>query len=185
MWMRSRSRTASPSVAGSPERAERIVREGARVLLADPSGKLLLLRAHDPHDPQRSWWFTPGGGVDPGESAREAAARELREETGHIVNPDALEGPVWERVALFDFMSEPYVQHEVFFVARVDADAAAPAGEPAWTDTELDTVDEVAWLAQPQVADAAVEVFPEQLREAWSVFLDWDGTTRDLGTVGE
>ncbi|WP_284327091.1 NUDIX domain-containing protein [Demequina litorisediminis] len=53
-----------------------IRREGARVLLLDDEGRLLVMRAHDSHRPERSWWFTPGGGIEPGESAAEAAARE-------------------------------------------------------------------------------------------------------------
>ena len=39
--------------------------------------------ASTPAAPDRgSWWFTPGGGLDPGESHRDGAVRELFEETG-------------------------------------------------------------------------------------------------------
>ncbi|WP_200809030.1 NUDIX hydrolase [Demequina sp. NBRC 110051] len=160
-----------------------IQREGARVLLLDEAGRLLMMRAHDSHRPERSWWFTPGGGIEAGESAREAAARELTEETGLVVEPSALVGPVWDRTALFDFQSRPYVQHEVFFVAHL-ADAT-PASGLAWTSTEEETIDDTVWLTQAELATADIEVFPAELREDWAPFVDWDGTTKDLGEVSE
>ncbi len=179
------SRTASPSVAGSAPRTGKVEREGARVLLLSPDGTLLVLRGHDPHVPTRSWWFTPGGGLEGSETAREAAARELAEETGHVVEPAELIGPVWERTAYFDFMSRPFVQHEYFFVARLaDADAP-PEGAFAWTADEDETIDEIAWLTQSELANAAIEVFPEQLREAWDVFTGWDGALINLGEAYE
>ena len=48
-------------------------------------GEILLLR----HS-YRPGWSLPGGGIARGESAREAAARELREEVGIVVEADAL-----------------------------------------------------------------------------------------------
>jgi 8-oxo-dGTP pyrophosphatase MutT (NUDIX family) len=41
----------------------------------------------------RTWWFTPGGGVHRGETAIEAAIRELSEETGFACTEAEL-GPV-------------------------------------------------------------------------------------------
>lgn len=47
--------------------------------------RLLLVRERS-----RDCWELPGGGVEPGESSREAAVRELREETGEEVAPERL-----------------------------------------------------------------------------------------------
>ncbi|MDX1994034.1 MAG: NUDIX domain-containing protein [bacterium] len=43
-------------------------------------GKILLL-----YDPDRKQWETPGGGLEPGESCHDCAAREVFEETGQVV----------------------------------------------------------------------------------------------------
>lgn len=43
-------------------------------------GKVLLIRRGK--DPFRDHWSLPGGGVEPGETLREAVRREVREETG-------------------------------------------------------------------------------------------------------
>jgi len=45
-------------------------------------GKVLLVRHERPTAPE-PYWVPPGGGVLPGETLREAALRELREETGY------------------------------------------------------------------------------------------------------
>ena len=57
-------------------------RRAARVILLDDADRVLLVRGHDVDQPERSWWFTVGGGIDGGETPRQAAVRELREETG-------------------------------------------------------------------------------------------------------
>lgn len=52
----------------------------AGAVVRDPDGRVLLvLRANEP---SRGLWSVPGGRIEPGESARDAAAREVREETG-------------------------------------------------------------------------------------------------------
>ena len=57
------------------------LRHAVRVLLLDAGDRLLLLRA-EAEATGAPFWFPPGGGLEAGEDARAAAARELREETG-------------------------------------------------------------------------------------------------------
>ncbi|MFW7415224.1 NUDIX hydrolase [Demequina sp. SO4-18] len=169
--------------------AGRTQRRGARVLLVDDSDpadpRVLMVRGHDPHEHGRSFWFTPGGGLEAQETMRAAAVRELAEETGWVLEEHELAGPVWRRTAMFDFASRPYVQYEEIFVGRLaDADARARTAEE-WTEVERETIDAVQWMTAADLRDAAIEVFPAQLRVDWSVFLDWNGSTIDLGEVDE
>lgn len=60
-------------VKGMPQRT------GVRALVLDRADRVLLVRFDDA---MGSWWATPGGGVDSGESDAAALRRELREEVG-------------------------------------------------------------------------------------------------------
>ncbi|MBO0610595.1 NUDIX hydrolase [Myceligenerans salitolerans] len=155
-------------------------RDAARVVLLDGEGRALLVRGHDVDQPERSWWFTLGGGIDPGETALEAALREVREEAGLALSPGDLVGPVLTRTGIFDFFAETCRQREVFFLARL------PGGHTpdrsGWTDVEREVLDDLAWLSAEELRAQPLEVFPHELPEVLDVLVaGWDGTVRHLG----
>ena len=93
-------------------------RRAGRVLVIDPAGRVLLLQGFDPAVPAHRFWFTIGGGADPGESLAQAAARELREESGIVAEAAALGAPVWRRTARFSYDGRAYRQEEEYFALR-------------------------------------------------------------------
>jgi 8-oxo-dGTP pyrophosphatase MutT (NUDIX family) len=98
---------------------ELIVRVAARVILVDPQDRILLLAARDPAD-GRVVWFTPGGGVEEGETLEQAARRELSEEIPQAAHAP-LRGPVWKRHrAEFSWNGKRISQTEWFFVGRIE-----------------------------------------------------------------
>ncbi|MHA7133085.1 NUDIX hydrolase [Oerskovia turbata] len=182
--------TAPPTALGpdwvlGPDGMRR--RRGARVLLLDDADRVLLARGHDTDQPERSWWFTIGGGIEPGESDLDAAVREVHEETGLRLDPADLRGPVWTRSAIFDFYRERCRQDEVFYLARLTGPhATEPLTRDGWTDVEHDVVDEMRWWTLPELRAVTIEVFPAGLPDLLEPLLSgWDGETRHLGEATE
>ena len=75
-------------VVPAPQDRPRFDRRAVRVLVVDEADRMLLFQDSDLGlDPVAHWWVTPGGGVDPGETPEQAAAREVLEETGWAPGP--------------------------------------------------------------------------------------------------
>ena len=138
--------------------SESAVRTAGRVLVIAPDHRVLLLRIQEP-GADRSFWITPGGGVEPGESPRAAAARELCEETGL----QAVElGPcIWERRHAFRWLGRMYDQHEWFYLLRTEHFEPCFAGH---TDVEVEVLSEHRWWSVEEIRDvSAVDFAPRQI----------------------
>ncbi len=134
-----------------------IDRRAARVLLIDAAERALLLHGGDPARPGRRWWFTPGGGLDEGESFEQAARRELFEETG--IRAEV--GPwVWTRRHAYSFNGRWCDQYERFFVARTSEARVRPLRQDSY-------VRSYRWWTLQDLAVAADDFAPRRLPELW------------------
>lgn len=138
-------------------------RTSARVLLVDGEDRVLLFRGIDTGAPERgSWWFTPGGGLDPGESHRDGAVRELFEETGLRCQPDDLVGPVHEEETLFEFSTVTFLQHSTFFVLRIDSHVVDISG---FQEVEASSIVEHRWWSREALRATEETIYPGCLVE--------------------
>jgi 8-oxo-dGTP pyrophosphatase MutT (NUDIX family) len=142
-----------------------IPRRAGRVLLVDAAGRVLLFHGYDPARPSHGYWFTPGGGLDEGESMAEGAARELFEETGLRLPAERLGAAVWREVTEFPFAGEWYRQEQEFFHARVDSWQVDTVG---FNDIERGSVDDHRWWTVEELIATDERYYPAELPELLS-----------------
>lgn len=156
-------------------------RRTARVLLVDDLGRLLLFSDSDPGIPGLRWWITPGGGIEPGESERAGAVREIHEETGLVSDTGALTGPVARRRVRHGYTDVVVDQQEVFFGLAVAAFEVDDAGH---TDEERLTMTEHRWWTRDELAGTTETIWPAGLLELWDRMVA-GLSLLDLGTQEE
>lgn len=100
---------------------EPIHRTTARVIPVNDAGEVLLLRGHDPARPDQTYWFSIGGGTEPGETPPETAVRELYEETGIRAGVDQLGDPFHSGRHGYSYDGARYVAHSTFFALALGA----------------------------------------------------------------
>ena len=147
------------------DRAGRVLLFGARLVdLSQPPG---LVR----------YWYTPGGEIERGESVRQAAVRELAEEIGLSVEPEALEGPIWLRRSVSLLLGEPVDARETYFVLRDVVHEVDVSGQ-----TELEALEDqpYRWWSVEEIAGSAEDFVPVQLAGSLPELIDgpWTGPPR-------
>ena len=94
----------------------------ARVLPVSPVGEVLLLEERDPARPERHYWSSIGGAIDGDESARDAAVREMFEETGIAVSVADLVGPAISVENAYTWNGIAYLGEHTYFALPLRAD---------------------------------------------------------------
>ncbi len=120
-------------------------RRGVRALILDPADRVLMVRFEDELG---SWWSTPGGGIDPGESDAEALARELSEEVG--LRDFELGSLIWTRRHWLVNPRRWGGQEERHYLVRTAA--FAPAAAFSVAELAAEGVHEARWFTVDELA---------------------------------
>ncbi|SDL81914.1 ADP-ribose pyrophosphatase YjhB, NUDIX family [Glycomyces sambucus] len=133
-------------------------RRCARVLLVDEAGRVLLFHSRDYMGPGVEYYVTPGGGLDEGETLEAGAVREVFEETGLRLEPDALGAVVAETAGIWSDGPDLVIDSEdAYFFVRV------PHFDPVrdgLEDIERAEFTAARWLGADEVAAVDALVFP-------------------------
>jgi double-stranded uracil-DNA glycosylase len=136
---------------------EPVEREAVRALVIDRDDRLLLVRFRG-RGHEASWWGSPGGGIEPGETHEQALSRELHEEIGLR---DFELGPlVFEHMGQFPWLKQLYRQRNSTYLVRVAEHEPKPN-----VDLSAEGVAELRWWTPAELAGSQEEFAPPDLLE--------------------
>jgi double-stranded uracil-DNA glycosylase len=137
-------------------------RWAVRAVVVDEDKRILLVQYQNPLT-RATWWGTPGGGIEEGETHEHALRRELREEVGL---EEFEQGPlVWEHEREFPWNRRLLWQHNSVYVVRVPGHEPTPTidlvpegvvGQRWWTLEEMEATTER--LAPPDLLSRVREI---------------------------
>ncbi|MEV0905594.1 bifunctional GNAT family N-acetyltransferase/NUDIX hydrolase [Streptomyces hokutonensis] len=136
----------------------RRTRHSARIAVLDPASSVFLFR-YDDAETGDAFWALPGGGLEADETPREAALRELQEETGWT---DLEPGPLLStREVDLTFAGTPTHQHERIYVTH--GPHREPTGDHLAATHDQDGILGWRWWTREQLREATETVWPAEL----------------------
>ncbi|EGY4970783.1 NUDIX domain-containing protein [Salmonella enterica subsp. enterica serovar Derby] len=137
------------------------IRPSSRLIIISPENQVLLFFFSHENDALngKSYWATPGGGLESNESFEQAALRELREETGIIKND------VGPQVATRSFpmmlpSGETVLAEEHFFIVNVEKTDTDKTG---WSNNERKVIRDQYWWTLEELQLTKETIFPRDL----------------------
>lgn len=142
---------------------EKIIRRAARAVVLTEQREVLLMRARATTRP--AYWFTPGGGIEPGESDEQCLRRELHEELGLT---EFELGPLLIRRSFRMNMHPRFSeQHDAIYVVH------HPRFEPHMTDVrEARTIDRFHFWPLTELHTTRELIFPDTIAHKVQRYLD-------------
>jgi ADP-ribose pyrophosphatase YjhB (NUDIX family) len=135
---------------------------GARAVILDEFNKILMVRQKHK---DRELWTVPGGAIEDGENAKEAAVREVREETGFDINIISL---LWHIEEVSEKRGQRFVN---FFLAGISGGELKLGRDPERGKGEQ-VLREARFMSHEEIKKLEV-VYPEYLRdELWDILAD-------------
>ena len=135
---------------------------GVRAIVLDDRKRMLLVRQH--HD-GKDIWMVPGGTIEEGESAADAALREVKEETTLDIG---LDGLLWH----VEEVSERGQRFVNFFLGHLkDSSQKLVLGTDPELAEDAQVLREVAFLDREEVGKLEV-LYPEYLKDEFWQLLD-------------
>ncbi|MDR2157663.1 MAG: NUDIX hydrolase [Clostridiales Family XIII bacterium] len=137
---------------------------GVRVVIQNEDGRILLVRQR--HE-DREIWMVPGGAIEEGESSRDAAIREILEETGLIIHVGRL---LWHVEEVTEDRGQRFVN---FFIGQIIGGKAELGEDPELGGDQV--LDGLKFFSREEISGIE-HLYPEYLREEI-----WDELTADAG----